>query len=86
MADKDLYALVNRKNSILRNFIEFLSIQSKIFYYFRERYYSQAYKSAKDSLKRYGNDALLKFYSALAQLMDGKIKNIGISSDKFLSL
>ncbi|CAF2966106.1 unnamed protein product [Rotaria sp. Silwood2] len=47
---------------------------SKIFYYFRERYYNQAYITANEGLKRFVNDGILQFYSALAQLMNGKIK------------
>ncbi|CAF4998460.1 unnamed protein product, partial [Rotaria sp. Silwood1] len=43
---------------------------SKIFYYFRERYYNQAYVTAHEGLKRFVNDGILQFYSALAQLMD----------------
>ncbi|CAF4420668.1 unnamed protein product, partial [Rotaria magnacalcarata] len=43
---------------------------SKIFYYFRERYYNQAYTTANEGLKRFVNDGILQFYSALALLMD----------------
>ncbi|CAF0901528.1 unnamed protein product [Adineta steineri] len=46
---------------------------SKIFYYFREKYYNQAYVSANEGLKRFVNDGILKFYSALAQLMNARL-------------
>ncbi|CAF3341023.1 unnamed protein product [Rotaria sp. Silwood1] len=46
---------------------------SKIFYYFRERYYNQAYVTAHEGLKRFVNDGILQFYSALAQLMDVRL-------------
>ncbi|CAF1683900.1 unnamed protein product, partial [Adineta ricciae] len=46
---------------------------SKIFYYVREKYYNQAYITANEALKRYVNDGLLKFYSAVAQLMNGRL-------------
>ena len=71
MADKDLYNLVNKNHFFIKNFIWFLYIKSKIFYYFRERYYNQAYTSANEGLKRFVNDGILKFYAAMAQLMDG---------------
>ncbi|CAF0992440.1 unnamed protein product [Didymodactylos carnosus] len=44
---------------------------SKIFYYFRENYFNRAYVAANDGLKRFVNDGTLKFYSAIAQLMEG---------------
>ena len=53
----------------------YLYIQSKIFYYFRERSYNQAYLSANEGLKRFVNDGILKFYAAMAQLMDRKFSN-----------
>ncbi|CAM4741593.1 unnamed protein product [Rotaria magnacalcarata] len=46
---------------------------SKIFYYFRERYYNQAYTTANEGLKRFVNDGILQFYSALALLMDVRL-------------
>ncbi|CAF0759693.1 unnamed protein product [Adineta ricciae] len=46
---------------------------SKVFYYVRGKYYNQAYITANEALKRYVNDGLLKFYSAVAQLMNGRL-------------
>jgi hypothetical protein len=47
-------------------------IKSQILYYLREGYYNSASKAILNGLQTYSNDSILKFYNAVALILQDK--------------